>query len=106
MQGRALGVPNGVVQLAHYKRADAERIAAGDHALRRHADQRVGAFDKAQRIDETVEQGGVAARRDEVDDHLGVRRRLKDRALADEVALEESGVGDVAVVGDREPARG
>ena len=45
-----------VAEPAHHQRADAERIAAGDHAARGHADQRIGAFDQPQRIDEAVEQ--------------------------------------------------
>ena len=63
-----------------HQRADAERIAAGDHALGGQADQRIGALDLLQRVDEAVEQGAVAGGRDEVDDDLGVAGRLEDRA--------------------------
>ncbi len=45
-----------VADLAHDQRPDAERIAAGDHALGGHADQRIGALDHAQGIDEAFEQ--------------------------------------------------
>ena len=64
----------GVAEPAHDQRPDAERIAAGDHALGGQADQAVGALDLLQRVDEAVEQGAVAGGRDEVDDHLGVAR--------------------------------
>jgi hypothetical protein len=94
----------GIAELAHHERADAERIAAGDHALRRHADQRIGAFELLERVDELVEQRPVGRGGDQVDDHLGIRRRLEDRAAADQVALELHRIGDVAVVRDREAA--
>src|SRR5947199_189881 len=43
----------------------------------------------------------------EVEDHLGVRVRLEDRAVLLHVPAERLGVGEVAVVSDRDrPARG
>src|SRR3546814_13024757 len=47
---------SGVAKLAHHLWTDAQGIAAGDHAFRRHADEGIGAFDLLQRIDELVEQ--------------------------------------------------
>ena len=43
---------------------------------------------------------------DQVDDHLGVAGRLEQRALLDQPPAQQHGVGQVAVVGDREPAEG
>ena len=69
-------------ELAHDERADAERIAAGDQPLVGQHDQRVGAFDLLQRVDEAVERVAQIGGRDEVDDDLGVAGRLEDRAAA------------------------
>jgi hypothetical protein len=44
------------------------------------------------------------ADRDQVQDGLGVRGRGKDRAARLQFALHGQGVGDVAIVGDREAA--
>jgi lipoprotein-releasing system permease protein len=96
----------GVTDAAHHQRANTERIAAGDHPLGRHADQRVGAFDHPQRVDETIEQRGEPARRDKVDDDLGVGGRLEDRSLTDKFAAQVHRVRNVAVVSDSETARG
>ncbi len=93
-----------VAKTAHHQRADAERIAAGDHALRGHQDQRIGAFDQPQCVDDLVEQLGITAGCDKVDDHLGVAGRLEDRAAANQVAAQVPGVGDVAVMSHRETA--
>ena len=46
----------------------------------------------------------LATARDEMEDDFGVRGRLVDRAVADQVAAERQGVGEVAVVGDGEAA--
>ena len=73
-----------VAELAHHERADAERIAAGDHALRRHADQRIGALDPAQRVDEAVDHRRIGRCRDEMNDTLGIAGRLEDGAATHE----------------------
>src|SRR5204863_480600 len=70
----------GLAEPAHDQRTDAERVAAGDDALRGQADQGIGALDLLQGVDEAVEQGAVFARGDEVDNHLGVAGGLEDRA--------------------------
>jgi hypothetical protein len=59
-------------ELAHDQRTNAERIATGNQALGRQADQRVGALDLAQRVSKAIERGRIAGRGDEVDDHLCV----------------------------------
>ena len=46
------GEDPGAVEIAQHQRADAERIAAADHLLRRQRHQREGALDLAQRVDE------------------------------------------------------
>ena len=96
----------GAVEIAEHQRADAERVAAADHLLGRQRDQRVGAFDLAQRVDEARIEVALAAGGDEVQDRLGVGGRREDRALLLQRALHGQGIGDVAVVGDREAAVG
>ena len=49
-------------------------------------------------------RGRARARRQQQHD-LGVRRRLADRAGADQLAPQRQAVGEIAVVGDREAAR-
>src|SRR3546814_6595967 len=39
---------SGVAKLAHHQWTDAQGIAAGDHAFRRHADEGIGAFDRSE----------------------------------------------------------
>ncbi len=95
-----------IAELAHHQRPDAERIAAGDHALGRHADQRIGPLHLAQRIDEAIDQGAVAGGGDKVDDRLGIAGRLEDRTALHQLALEPHRVRDIAVMRHREAARG
>ncbi len=103
---RLRGKNIGLAEPAHDQWPDAERIAAGDHALGGEADQAVGALDLLQCVDEAVEQGAISGRRDEMDDNLGVAGRLEDRAAPVELALEPHRVRNIAVVRDREAARG
>ena len=95
---------NGIADLPHYQGADAERIAAGDHSFGRHYEQRIGAFDHPQGVDEPVDHRGIARSRYEMDDNLGVRGRLENRPALDEILAQGPRVGDIAVVSDSEPA--
>ncbi len=91
-------------QVAENEGADAERVARADQGLVAEGDEGVGAGDLAQGADQAFDHRGAAADGDEVDEHLAVGGGLEDAAAADEVALEGGGVGEVAVVGDREAA--
>ena len=71
------------VELAEHQRADAERVAGADQLLVGERHEGIGALDLADRLDEAVDELRLAAAGDEVDDDLGVRRRLADRAVAD-----------------------
>ena len=92
------------VELAQHERADAERIAGADQLLVGQRDQRVGALDLRQRLDETVDDAGPPRSRGEQQHDLGVGRRLADGAAANELAPERQSVGQIAVMGDREAA--
>ena len=96
----------GIAQLADNQRTNAERIAAADHAFRGQADQRIGALDLFQRVDEAIEQGAIVGRGDEVDDDLGIARRLKDRSAAHQYLAQRHRVGNIAVMRDCKAAGG
>ena len=105
LQRAGLGGQNRTaVELAVHQRADAERVARADQLLVGHADQRIGALDRAQRFDEAVDETAAAGLRNEVQDHLGVGGRLHHGAVAHELAAQTEAVGEVAVVADRETA--
>jgi hypothetical protein len=92
------------IQVAQDERPDAEGIANADEFLVGERDQGVAAFDLSQSIDETVNDLGFAGAGDQMKDDLGIRRRLKDRALGDELVAQEQKIGQVAVVGDGDAA--
>ena len=81
-----------------------ERIARADELLVGEPDEGVGAFELAQPLDETVDEAVALGARDEVEDHLGVRGGLHDRAVANELAAQGEPVGQIAVVADRKTA--
>ena len=96
----------GAVEIAEHQRADAERVAAADHLLGGERHQREGAFDLAHGLDEARIDVALAAGRDQMQDRLGVGGRREDRALLLQRALDGHGIGDVAVMGDCQPALG
>ena len=55
------GQDRAAVELAQHQRADAERVARADQLLVGQRDQRVGALDLAQRVDEAVDEAVAAA---------------------------------------------
>ncbi len=57
IEGDALaGEDGGIAHPAHHQRTDAERVAAGDHPLWSHDDQRISAFKQTQGIDQPVDR--------------------------------------------------
>ena len=75
------GEDRAAVELAEHQRADAERIARADQLLVGHADERIGAFELAQALDEAVDEAVALGARDQMQDHLGVGGRLHHRAF-------------------------
>jgi len=107
IEGDGLGGEHGrLAKLAHDQRPNPERIAAADQALRRQDGERIGAFDLLQRVGQLIKTPLALRRRNEMDDDLGVPRGLEDRAAPVERPAELHRVRQIAVVGDREPARG
>ena len=62
--------------------------------------------DLAQGVDQAVDDVPEGARRDEVDQHLGVAGGLEDRARGDQPLAQADAVGEVAVVRHRQAAKG
>ena len=92
------------VEAADLQGADAEPVAHPDHRLAGHHDQRIGAVDLRQGVDQTVHEGGHRAGGDQVDDNLAIHRRLEYAAAAHQFAAHRERVGEIAVVGDRQAA--
>ena len=89
---------------AQDQRADPERVAHAHQRLVRHRHERVGADDLLERIDQPIEHGGVERDGDQVDEHLAIRRALEQATAANKLLMQVVGVGQVAVMGDREAA--
>ena len=83
---------------------DAERIARADKLLVGQRDQRVGALDLGQRLDETVDDLRPARARREQEHDFGIGGRLADRPAANELPPQREPIGQIAVMGDREAA--
>ena len=73
------------VQVAEHEGADAQRVAHPDQLLVGHGDQGIAALKLHQGLGEAVEELGAAGAGDEVEDRLGVRGGLEDRAFLDEL---------------------
>ena len=92
--------------LAEHEWTQADRVAGTDQFLVGQADKGVAAFDLGDRIHEPVAHQGLGAACDKLEDDFGVHRGLEDRALLDQVAAHGTGIGQIAIVGDREAGRG
>ena len=105
VQGAGLGGQNpAVAQLAQHQRADAQRVAGADHLGAGLGHQGVTALDPGQGVSEAIDDLGFAAACDQVEDDFGIRGRLEDGALADQLGVQEFEVGQIAVVGDGDAA--
>ena len=98
------GEDRAAVELAEHQRPDAERIAGADQLLVGEADEGVGAFEHAQPLDEAVDETVAVRARHEMQDDLGVRRRLHHGAFAHQLAAQRQSVGEIAVVADGKAA--
>ena len=92
------------LQAAQDQRAEAARIANGVDFVAREHQQRVGAFDLIERVAQRARQIARRAARHQVHDHFGVAGGLENRAAMFEGAAQLAGVGEVAVVRQRELA--
>ena len=92
------------VEFAEHQRADAERIARADQLLVGQRHQRIGALDRAQRLDEAVDEAAALGLRDQMQDHFGVGGGLHHGAVAHQFAAQRQPVGEIAVMADRKAA--
>ncbi len=94
----------GLPEAAQHQRPHPQRVAHAYQFVLRQCRQRIGALDLSQRVGQPVDDGLLEARRDQVDDDLGVAGGLEQAAAAHKLAAQLIGVGQVAVVADGEPA--
>ncbi len=92
------------VEVAEHQRTDAERIARADQFLVGQRDQRIGALDGAQRLDEAVDEAAALGLRHQMQDHFGVGGRLHHGAVLHQLAAQRQSVGEIAVMADRKAA--
>ena len=78
------------VEFAQHQRANAERIAGADQLLVGHRHQRIGALDRAQRLDEAVDEAAALRLRHQMQDHFGVGGGLHHGAVAHQFAAQAS----------------
>src|SRR5215813_13910217 len=90
----------GVGETPEDQRPHAERIAHSDDFLLRERHQRKGALHLTQRVDQPIDDGLLEARRDQVNDDLGVACRLEQAAATHQLAPNLVGVGQIAVMAD------
>ncbi len=92
-------------QAADNERPYPKRVAQADDRILRQRGERIGAFDLVERIDEAVDDRALFAGRDQMVDDFGVARRVKQAAAAHELFAQLVGVGEIAVVADRQPTQ-
>ncbi|MEJ0044546.1 MAG: hypothetical protein WDM81_21025 [Rhizomicrobium sp.] len=88
------------------QRAHAPGIAHADQLLRRQRDERIGALDLLQGVDQPVDDRLVVAARRQMDDDLGVGGRLEDAPLAHQFGAQRARIGEIAVMRERKAAAG
>lgn len=97
-----------VAQTADRQRAQSVLVAAGIDAVGRHDQEREGALEHVQRIDDGEDAGPVAEPGlllDQVGQNLAIGRRLEEAALVLKVVAQEFRIDDVPVVRHGEIAR-
>ena len=77
-----------VAELAEHQRPDAERVAHADELGAGHRDDGEGALDAAERVLQPLGDGLLDRAGHQVDDALGVRARLEDRAVLDQLLAQ------------------
>ncbi len=92
------------VQIAEYQRTEALRVAHRDHRIFRQHHQRVRAAHLRQCLRHPLRQGRLVRRRDQMNHHLAVRRRLENRARRLQPFAQLLEIYNVAVVRERQPA--
>ena len=103
IEGAGLAGQNrGACQFTQDQGSHSQWITGADHRVVGHRDQTIRALHLAQGVDQPVDEARVGAGRDQMDDGLGVHRRLEDAAPANQRTAQRAGIGQVPVMGDRE----
>ncbi len=89
---------------SHGKRTKAARIADGKDAVGADHHQREGAFDAAECVGNRFWQCVLAGLGDQVNDDFSVAAGLEDRASRFHASANFSGVGEIAIVRQRDHA--
>ncbi len=92
------GQDRAAAEFAQHQRADAERVARPDQLLVGQRHQRIGALDRAQRLDEAVDEAVALRLRHQMQDDFGVGGGLHHGAVAHEFAAQGQSVGEIAVM--------
>ena len=92
------------VQIAEHQRPKALRIAHRDHRIFGQHHQRIRAAHLRQRLGNPLGQRGCVRRRDQMNHHLTVRRRLEDRAGGLEPFAQLGEIYEITVVRQRQTA--
>ena len=93
----------GDFHFAHRERAEAVRIARHQDAILRQQHQRESAFHLQQRLAQRASQRALRRVRHQVQHQLGIARSLEHRAQPAQFLAQLRRVGDVAIVGNRQP---
>ena len=89
-----------------HQRPHAERISDPDQRRVGHRDEGIGAHDLFEGVHQPVHHRILRRGGDQVDDDLGVGGGMEKASALDQCAADPSRIGEVAVMPDREPARG
>ena len=88
-----------ILQLTKHQGPEAKWIPGGHHFLFCQDEQRVGPFDLFEGVHHPLNGGFLLRTCDEVNDHLGIHVRLENGSLGFELAFNQKGIGEIAVVG-------
>ena len=86
------------IEPADDQRTNAEGIAGAEQLFVGKTDERIGAFELAQPLDEPVDEAIALRLGDQMQDDLGIGGRLHERAFTHQMAAQGEAVGQVAVV--------
>ena len=96
------GAAAGQLHLAEGQRTESMRVARDEDPVSGQKHQRKRAFQLQQRFAERSGKRPLARPRDQMQNHFGIAGGLENGAVAFQFAAQFSGIGDVAVVRDRD----
>ncbi len=94
----------GFLQPSQHQRTHPGGVAGGNQLLLRQGHQRIGTDNALHRADQPLDELTLVAAGHQIQDHLRIGGRLEPSALRPQFLLDLPGIGQVAVVGQRETA--